>query len=264
MFKWLLSFCLLTLGVLGADTYKTKVGENQIFVASLKDNAVPKDRLIPTNEKDKKLISELYKNKKINKHNVVLIKNPNFTALIDTGYLDTLDKLEAFLEDNQVKSEELDYIILTHAHPDHIGALMGEKNPFPKAKILIDKQEYDYWVDSDNEDIKKTLEKLENKEFFSHDKELIEQDSGLRALEAYGHTPGHNIIMIGTNLAFWADLIHAFDAQIKSPEIAISFDVDKEEAIKTREKFFKEFKEKKIQILGSHMPFVEPIILTNF
>ena len=261
MFKWLLSFCLLTLGVLGADTYKTKVGENQIFVASLQEAPFNKDFLIPKNEEDKKLIAEV---KKPNKHNIVLIKNPNFTALIDTGYLQTLDKLKDFLEKNQVKSEELDYIILTHAHPDHIGALMGEKNPFPKAKILIDKKEYDYWVDSDNEDIKKTLEKLENKEFFSHDKELIEQGSGLRALEAYGHTPGHNIIMIGTNLAFWADLVHAFDAQIKSPQITMVFDTDKEQAIKTREKFFKEFKEKKIQVLGSHMPFVEPIILTNF
>ncbi|HBC5370661.1 TPA: hypothetical protein R8772_000553 [Campylobacter jejuni] len=35
-------------------------------------------------------------------------------------------------------------MILTHAHPDHIGALMSEENLFPKAQILIDKKEYDF------------------------------------------------------------------------------------------------------------------------
>lgn len=264
MLKWFLSFCLLALSVFAEDTFQTKVGENQVFVASLKDNPVPKDKLIPQNEEDKKLIAKIYKNKKINKHNVILVKNPSFTALIDTGYLDTLDKLEAFLANHQVKNEELNYIILTHAHPDHIGALMGETNPFPKAKVLIDKKEYEYWINSDNKGIKNTLKKLKNKEFFNHNKELIKKDSGLKALKAYGHTPGHNIIMIGDNLAFWADLTHAFDAQMKSPQIAISFDVDKDEAIKTREKFFKEFKDKKTQVLGAHMPFVKPITLTNF
>ncbi|HEF5629513.1 TPA: MBL fold hydrolase, partial [Campylobacter jejuni] len=56
-------------------------------------------------------------------------------------------------------------MILTHAHPDHIGALMSEENLFPKAQILIDKKEYDFWIKSDRQEIKNTLLKLKNIEF---------------------------------------------------------------------------------------------------
>ena len=44
MLKWFLSFCLLTLGLFAQDTFTTKVGENQIFITSLKNNVVDKDR----------------------------------------------------------------------------------------------------------------------------------------------------------------------------------------------------------------------------
>ncbi|HEC1874020.1 TPA: MBL fold metallo-hydrolase [Campylobacter jejuni] len=40
--------------------------------------------------------------------------------------------------------KDITHIILTHAHPDHIGTLMSEENLFPKAQILIDKKEYDF------------------------------------------------------------------------------------------------------------------------
>lgn len=87
---------------------------------------------------------------------------------------------------------------------------------------------------------------------------MIFPNSGIKAIPAYGHTPGHNLIMLNDNLVFWGDLIHAYDVQMQSPKIAVKFDVNEEQAIQTREKFLKEFKRKKIKVVGTHVPFSEP------
>lgn len=50
--------------------------------------------MIPQNDEDKNFIEKTREKIKRNEHNVVLIKNPNFNALIDTGFLDTIDTLK--------------------------------------------------------------------------------------------------------------------------------------------------------------------------
>ncbi|EAJ5196826.1 MBL fold metallo-hydrolase, partial [Campylobacter jejuni] len=198
---------------------------------------------------------------KRNEHNIVLIKNPNFNALIDTGFLDTIDTLKEKLHIHKTDFKDITHIILTHAHPDHIGALMSEENLFPKAQILIDKKEYDFWIKSDRQEIKNTLLKLKNIEFIDHSKDLIFQNSGIKAIPAYGHTPGQNAIIIDDKIVFWGDLLHLYDIQIPKPKIAIKFDIDQNEAIQTREKLLKEFKERKLKVIGTHVPFIKPKFL---
>lgn len=108
---------------------------------------------------------------------------------------------------------------------------MSEENLFPKAQILIDKKEYDFWIKSDRQEIKNTLLKLKNIEFINHSKDLIFQNSGIKAIPAYGHTPGQNAIIIDDKIVFWGDLLHLYDIQIPKPKIAIKFDIDQNEAI---------------------------------
>ncbi|TEY06765.1 MBL fold metallo-hydrolase, partial [Campylobacter sp. US18a] len=96
---------------------------------------------------------------------------------IDTGFLDTIDTLKEKLHIHKTDFKDITHIILTHAHPDHIGTLMSEENLFPKAQILIDKKEYDFWIKSDRQEIKNTLLELKNIEFINHSKDLIFQNS---------------------------------------------------------------------------------------
>lgn len=63
---------------------------------------------------------------------------------------------------------------------------MSEENLFPKAQILIDKKEYDFWIKSDRQEIKNTLLKLKNIEFIDHSKDLIFQNSGIKAIPVTG------------------------------------------------------------------------------
>lgn len=101
--------------------------------------------------------------------------------------------------------------------------------------------------------------KLKNIEFINHSKDLIFQNSGIKAIPAYGHT-GQNAIIIDDKIVFWGDLLHLYDIQIPKPKIAIKFDIDQNEAIQTREKLLKEFKERKLKVIGTHVPFIEPKI----
>ena len=48
---------------------------------------------------------------------------------------------------------------------------------------------------------------------------------------------------------------------VPKPKIAIKFDIDQNEAIQTREKLLKEFKERKLKVIGTHASFIEPKFL---
>lgn len=258
-------FILLTmaLSLSLAATYHTKMADTEVYVISLKTGPAPVSRLIAKNNKEKKLIEDYAKNPRDNEHNVMLLKNAKFTALVDTGYPDTTSKLKDELKKIGVEFKDITHIIITHAHPDHIGGILNKnKNNFPKARLLIDEKEYDYWLGANNESTKKALQVFKEKSFFQKDTALFDSELIIKALPAYGHTPGHNLISLENGkdkLVFIADLIHVYDVQVKNPKIAIEFDSDPQEAIKTRQQFLKEFKKNKVKITGVHLPFTEPL-----
>ncbi|ECR3170844.1 MBL fold metallo-hydrolase [Campylobacter jejuni] len=264
MFNFIITLLKTNLYFLEEKT--TSKSSNQTHIISLKQSDdeflnLLFSFLVPQSDEDKNFIGKTRTKIKRNEHNIALIKNPNFNALIDTGFLDTIDTLKEKLHIHKTDFKDITHIILTHAHPDHIGALMSEENLFPKAQILIDKKEYDFWIKSDRQEIKNTLLKLKNIEFINHSKDLIFQNSGIKAIPAYGHTPGQNAIIIDDKIVFWGDLLHLYDIQIPKPKIAIKFDIDQNEAIQTREKLLKQFKERKLKIIGTHVPFIEPKFL---
>ena len=262
---WIFVFMMSFLWANGE--YHTKIGDNEVWIFSLKTHPLKTSVLLPQNQADEKLIKEVYpKGEIVNQHNVMLIKNGDFIALVDTGFPDTIENLKNALKQAKLNPSDVSYIIITHAHFDHIGGLLeNNQKVFPKALVLIDKKEYDYWLGGDNEKTKEVLQAYQQ-EFFNHDKALIKENSAVFAIPAYGHTPGHNMIVVqdkDKKLVFWADLLHAFDVQTKQPSISVSFDVNAKEAAQTRTKFLEQFSKDKTQVIGSHVPFFEPLILES-
>ncbi|RDU63187.1 MBL fold metallo-hydrolase [Helicobacter sp. MIT 14-3879] len=264
----LLLFLTIFIFSFAKETYYIKIGDSDVYIISLKQNLIKKTILIPNTQHDKKLINETYKDKEqFNQHNIMLIKNHSFIALVDTGYPDTINILKNSLKELNINTDDITHIIITHGHLDHIGGLGNNGNrTFPNATMLIDEKEYNYWLNSDNTNA--TILQLydTNKIFFDHKNKLLPSDSlDIRAIKAYGHTPGHNIISFNENkeekLIFWADLLHAFDVQVNNPNISVIYDIDKDQATKTRTKFLKIFKNNKTLVVGTHTPFVTPIIL---
>ena len=265
-FVFLLSFLLsVAFAQDGLKTvYHTKMSDADVYVISLANLKPPIDKLIPNNNKDKKFIDKISKNIPQNNHNVMLIKHKNFVALIDVGFTHTYDALKTQLQNLGLKPNDITHLVITHAHSDHLGGILKDgKNNFPKAKMLIDEKEYDFWTKGSNNLAKETLLIFKNKKaFFDYSKPLFDSKLIIKSIQAYGHTPGHALISLedgNDKLVFWADLMHVFSIQNERPDIAIEYDTDKVQATITRKKFLQELKG--VRVIGSHLPFVEPIIL---
>jgi glyoxylase-like metal-dependent hydrolase (beta-lactamase superfamily II) len=161
-------------------------------------------------------------------------------------------------------------------HGDHIGGLLteGGKIAFPKAKLYLARQERDYWT---NAEIMKTFPEDRQSGFKNSQKALAAYgdavqtfdpqgfDSapefllpGVRAIAAFGHTPGHTLFMVESEearLLIWGDLTHAMAIQMPVPRVAMTYDVDPAEAVASRLAVLKYVAEKKISVAGMHVPY---------
>lgn len=75
---------------------------------------------------------------------------------MDTGagqlFSPTLGKLTDNIRAAGYYPKEIDDIVLTHLHPDHVGGLMSAgKQVFPKAIIHAEKADTDYWLSPSNQ-----------------------------------------------------------------------------------------------------------------
>lgn len=203
--------------------------------------------------------------------NTFLVKLPGRTILIDTGFGRKLFDNMASLG---VKPEQVDAVLLTHMHGDHIGGLLRDGKPaFPKAELYVAKQEAEYW-NSDKEmnarpedrresfvNARKALQAYRERLHEFEPGPLGESKSrlaeGITAVAAFGHTPGHTMYLIeseGKELLIWADLAHAMQVQMPVPSVATTYDSNPRQAVETREKVLAFVAAKKLPITGMHVP----------
>jgi glyoxylase-like metal-dependent hydrolase (beta-lactamase superfamily II) len=190
--------------------------------------------------------------------NAFLIHLDDRYILIDSGTGELLgpkvNKLPLSLKNAGFSSDQITDVLLTHIHPDHSGGLSvkGQK-VYPNATIHVARRELAYWTDK-SEQAKATEP---TKSFFagvepalgpylqSGRVQTFEPPAdifpGLRALPAYGHTPGQSSFVLernGQTMVFWGDIIHVPAVQFENPNITIKFDVDPALAATQRKSLF--------------------------
>lgn len=154
--------------------------------------------------------------------------------------------------------DQVDVVVITHMHGDHIGGLMGEGGAatFPNARYVTTSTEYDHWAAAGNEGFDNKMRPLAEKTEMIDDGASVA--SGITAMSAPGHTPGHTAYMIesgGKSLVIAADFANHYVWSLGHPDWEVKFDMDKAQAAATRRKVLDMLSADKIPFIGYHMPF---------
>ena len=198
--------------------------------------------------------------------------------LIDTGsngaFGPQTGKLAANLQAAGIDAKEIDVVLISHAHPDHINGLLNADGTlaFPKAEVFFSADEVAFWSGA-SPDLSKTRIPAEwrpnlvatAKKVFaalgSKLKTFKNNESpvtGITARFAPGHTPGHCIFEIvsgGEQLFYTADVCNHQILLLEKPDWSFAFDVDPALGIKSKKKFFEQFSADKSRLLAYHFPF---------
>ncbi len=196
-------------------------------------------------------------------------------VLIDAGagslFGPTLGKLLANLKASGYQPEQVDEVLITHMHPDHVGGLAANgQAAFPNATIRADKHDTEFWLSQANMD----KAPADSKGFFQGAMASLapyvasqhlqpfngasDITPGIRAIASYGHTPGHISYMVeskGKKLLVVGDLIHAGAVQFDHPEVTIGFDTDPKSAAQARKQVFTAAAKDSELIGAAHLPF---------
>ncbi len=203
----------------------------------------------------------------------LVINTGEHRVLVDTGadgLAPSTGKLLQNLQAVGIAPEDIDTVILTHGHPDHIGGNTdSEGRPaFPGARYVMSKDEWEFWTSGQaeaklNEHVREVLLKFACKnlppiqgqlELVDHETEIV---SGIRALAAPGHTPGHMALAIssgGEQLLCISDAV-LHPIHLEQPEWYSAVDFAPEQVVATRRRFLKRAAAEKALVLAFHFPF---------
>lgn len=187
--------------------------------------------------------------------NPVVVNTGEQLILFDTGL--NADATTSALEAAGYSADQIDMVILTHMHGDHIGGLMSESGPtFANASYVTGRAEYDFWAGADNESFDKIVKPFADQMTYLEDGGSAA--SGITAMAAFGHTPGHMVYMIesgGKQMLLGADFANHYVWSLAHPEWEVKFDMDKAAAAATRKRLLDMMTADQLPFTSYHMPF---------
>lgn len=203
--------------------------------------------------------------------NAFLLDDGERIILVDTGASqalgESLGKLASSMQLSGYKPEDVQFVLLTHLHPDHDGGLIADgKMAFPNAQVYLPQPEAAYWLNTErNKDNLPVFQGLQSSLAPYKDAgrlHIFESGAapitGIQSVAMSGHTPGHTAYRIRAgkeSMLIWGDIIHNVATQFVDPNITVEFDLDQARARTARNKALRDASTSGEWIAGSHLPF---------
>jgi len=208
----------------------------------------------------------------ISPYTCLLVNTADHLVLVDTGaggLAPSTGRLILNLKAVGIEPDDIDTIILTHAHPDHIGGNTDSegKLTFPNARYVMWKGEWDFWTSEEaalklDEHAKimlafaqRNLPPIRDRlDLVDHETEIL---PGVRAVAAPGHTPGHMAVAISSRrqqlLCISDTVLHP--VHLEQPEWYAVVDFDPKQVVATRRRLLNKATVEKALVLAFHFPF---------
>jgi glyoxylase-like metal-dependent hydrolase (beta-lactamase superfamily II) len=164
--------------------------------------------------------------------------------------------------------EDIDYVLCTHLHADHVGwntRLLGGRwvPTFSKARYLFARQEWEHWRVTEFRARYTTDPYYEDSVLpvmASGQAELIATDYAFDdnvSIEPWpGHTPGHVCVVVrsqGASVVLSGDIMHTA-LQCAEPRLNSCFCVNADMARATRRRFLETFADSPVMVIPAHFP----------
>jgi glyoxylase-like metal-dependent hydrolase (beta-lactamase superfamily II) len=206
----------------------------------------------------------------------LLLETGGRVILVDAGAGEasrTAGAIIARLEMQGIRPKNVDTVLVTHAHPEHIGGAVDARGrpAFPNARILMADTELDFWSarrpdlsgsrvpDPVQEEMRETARRCITA--LRHQIEPLWKEMeiapGVVAIPSPGHTPGHLALLVSSN---GEQLLHVGDAaahplHVEEPEWENGFDASRAEALATRRALLERAAAGNARLMAFHFPF---------
>ena len=207
--------------------------------------------------------------------NPLLINNGGKLTLIDTGNGPQsgnapVGRLQANLAWAGVKPADIETVVISHFHGDHINGLRAADGglAFPNAEILVPEAEWAFWMDDGEmsrapegqkaafQNVRRVFKDIDSKvNRYGWDKEIA---PGLTAVDASGHTPGHTAFIFASGndrLFIQSDTTNTPILFAPNPDWQVQYDMDGAKAAQTRRRIYDMVAAERLQLTGYHYPF---------